>query len=123
MEAKDTVIKPDELGQAIIKHPKLPMGQAIAIEQAEISFKAGEEEEYRKWVKAFMRAGILIAEADTVGVAVEETKRAGIREVVEWVDKCFELKQLPSMPDHTFYYELHVLCDVWQAKLKEWGIE
>jgi len=37
MEAKDTVIKPDELGLAIIKHPELPMGQAISIEQAEIT--------------------------------------------------------------------------------------
>jgi len=43
VEAKDTVIKPGELGLAIIKHPELPMGQAISIEQAEISFPAGEK--------------------------------------------------------------------------------
>ena len=41
MKAEDTVIKPDELGQAIINHPELPMGQAISIEQSEVSFKAG----------------------------------------------------------------------------------
>lgn len=41
MEAKDTVIRPELLGVAIISHPELPMGQAISIEQAEISFKAG----------------------------------------------------------------------------------
>ena len=44
MKWEDTVIKPDELGLAIIKHPELPMGQAIPIEQAEISFKAGIKE-------------------------------------------------------------------------------
>ena len=49
MEAKDTVM--ENLAQAIIAHPNLPMGQAIAIEQAEISFKAGIKEvveEYKK---------------------------------------------------------------------------
>jgi hypothetical protein len=38
MKANDTIIN---LAQAIIAHPELPMGQAIAIEQAEVSFKAG----------------------------------------------------------------------------------
>ena len=45
MEAKtwqETVIKPHELGLAIIKRPELPMGQAISIEQAEISFTLGK---------------------------------------------------------------------------------
>ena len=42
MEAKDTVM--ENLAQAIIAHPDLPMGQAIAIEQAEISFKVGIKE-------------------------------------------------------------------------------
>lgn len=41
MEAKDTAMV--NLAQAIMKHPELPMGQAISIEQAEISFKAGME--------------------------------------------------------------------------------
>ena len=41
LEAKDTVMT--NLVQAITNHPDLPMGQAIAIEQAEISFKAGYE--------------------------------------------------------------------------------
>jgi len=42
MEGKDTVM--ENLAQAILAHPDLPMGQAIAIEQAEISFKAGEKQ-------------------------------------------------------------------------------
>ena len=44
MEAKDTVIRPELLGVAIISHPELPMGQAISIEQAAISFEAGMRE-------------------------------------------------------------------------------
>ncbi len=44
MKAADTVMKPEELPQAIIENPDLPMGQAIAIKQAEISFKAGMRE-------------------------------------------------------------------------------
>lgn len=63
--------------------PKTP----LAMEIAEISFKAGRDEEYRKWVKAFMGAGILIAEADTVNIAIKETKRAGIREVVDYFSR------------------------------------
>ncbi len=42
MEAKDTVIK--DLSLPILSHLDLPMGQAIAMEQAEISFKAGIKE-------------------------------------------------------------------------------
>jgi len=54
-------------------------------DMVEISFKAGEEKEYKKWVDAFMKAGILIAEVDTVGIAIDEAKRAGKMVVVEWV--------------------------------------
>ena len=57
MKAKkweDTVIKPDELGLAIIKHPELPMGQAISIEQAEITWDKAEEH-YAKLYEALGR--------------------------------------------------------------------
>lgn len=43
MDWKDTVMS--NLALAIMNHPDLPMGQAIAIDQAEISFKLGQEEE------------------------------------------------------------------------------
>lgn len=55
---KQTVIKPDKLGLTIIEHPELPMGQAIALEQAkhtgDICYKAGVEagrREVVKWVE------------------------------------------------------------------------
>jgi len=52
--AKDTVM--ENLAQAITAHPDLPMGQAIAIEQAEISFKAGMN--YGIWLFAWWKDGV-----------------------------------------------------------------
>ncbi len=75
MEAKDTVMS--NLADAITKHTDLPMGQAIAIEQAEISFKAG------------------------------------MREVVEWVEQ-------NTSRMNTNMYGISLDGAAWQAKLKEW---
>ena len=86
--------------------------ERIAQAQDKISFMAGEEEEYKKWVKAFMKVGVLIAEADTVGIAIEEIKRAGTREMVEWIITRFE--SYHGNPVHTVE---------WETKLKEWGID
>jgi len=114
MEAKDTLASIDDLLIRGIDFNK-PIGEWLnkALEaQAEISFKAGEEEEYKKWVKAFMKVGVLIAEADTVGIAIEEIKRAGTREMVEWIITRFE--SYHGNPVHTVE---------WETKLKEWGID
>ena len=59
-------------------------------------------------------------EREIYGEIAEISFRAGIREVVEWIEKASEYKQLPNI-DHTFYYHLDVLDSVWQAKLKDWG--
>lgn len=72
MEAKDTVIKPEDLGASILKHPDLPMGQAIALEQAEVSFKAGYNQCSQDAI------------AGTYEL-VKASKQAGIKEVVDWV--------------------------------------
>lgn len=42
-----------------------------------------------------------------------ETKKAGIKEVVDWV--CSHTERLTAYPSFN--------RDEWQAKLKEWGIE
>jgi len=44
MEAEDTIMSTDRMGLACISNPDLPMGQAIAKEQAKISFKEGAKE-------------------------------------------------------------------------------
>lgn len=102
MEAKDTIM--GNLAQAIIAHPDLPMGQAIAIEQAEISFKAGQKEG---------RKGMFLA-GDYNGYL------RGIKEVVEWVNKRVDWK-------FAINKEIggHISFNIaqWQAQLKEWGVK
>ena len=97
---EDTVIKPDELGLAIIKHPELPMGQAIAIEQAEISFKIGKT------------AGVAESLIPSVN-AIKDSYKAGINEVVKWIEE-HKYK--------TRYLEGDIMVSVedWQTQLKDW---
>ena len=57
-----------------------------------------------------------------VDAQAEISYRAGIREVVEWLDKNLELYwRSVSTTKHDYYIPLS-LGDIWQAKLKEWGI-
>lgn len=93
MEAKDTVMS--NLVWAVAAHPDLPMGQAIALEQAEVSFKAGEAQGKMDFL---LKQSPIILEA----------KQAGIKEVVEWVEK--------TAPG------AYRMRTDWQAKLKEWGV-
>ncbi len=94
MEAKDTVMNRDYMKTLILAKHCSPetrpndititdIEEDLSNEQAEISFKAGQEDEYKKWVNAFKSAGIMIASTEMVSVAIEETKRAGIKKVVE----------------------------------------
>jgi len=91
MEAKDTVI--DLRG--------LTTGEVgVANRQAEISFKAGEQESDKKWRQILK---------DSVTMA----KLAGIKEVVEWIE---------AVRIGGYNLCIKVGWDEWQAKLKEWGI-
>ncbi len=130
VQAKDTLMSKDEmLGCSLVgKYPFKDVEDVInetCIHQAEITWdiasKAGQEEENKGWVKAFMDVGILIAEANTVGIAIDETKRAGIREVVEWINKnCMECQSnTPSNKDE--YLGFHKQS--WQTQCKKWGIK
>ena len=47
-----------------------------------------------------------------IAVDFAEGKKAGIREVVEWISQHIDLV---VFPDNKFY-------DAWQSKLKDWGI-
>jgi len=84
---EDTIMSDEEVGRRWnIHQPTLVHGglvKPLLEAQAQISFEAGEEEECKKWVKAFMDAGIMIAGANTVGIAVDETRREGMRKVVD----------------------------------------
>ena len=71
--------------------------QPILEAQAEVSFRIGKT--------------LSVAETMELSLkAMEDMKKAGLKEVVDWVEK-----HKPFMAFH---------CDKdWQAKLKEWGIE
>ncbi len=85
MEAKDTVM--------ILIDPT-PTVEKFIKEQAEISFKAGEQEADKKW-RQILEDSVVLA------------KLAGRREVVEWVNNNVLVQRGLA----------------WQAKLKEWGID
>ena len=116
MEARDTVIKPGELGLAICKHPELPMGQAISIEQAEISFKAGQESKNTEIRELRIEVG---------SVAFTKGKKAGIREVVETIDNMGLIEHNDSPLHETGATILDCPACCWYAyktKLRELGI-
>ena len=71
--------------------------------QAEISFRAGEEQQALKAIKDFAT----YAQSGELDKRFREIKLLGIMEVVEWV--CAN--------------QIFTDIDEWQAKLKEWGIE
>ncbi len=76
---------------------------------AEISFKAGMEEEAKGGLNSLSHI-----------TGFREGKVAGIREVVEWM----LTQQLPKEYQAEEYRGLIVVDNKhWQAKLKEWGIK
>ena len=103
--AVDDVLKADGLG---IKAPQSAkdyyMERRIAIleAQAEISFKAGQQESDKRW-REILR--------DTVFLA----KATGRREVVEWIDGH---SWIPENNIHA----ISIWGKEWQAKLESWPI-
>lgn len=55
--------------------------------QAKISFKLGQEEERKKWIKEAMGIGILIAKPKEQAGIAREYRLQGINEVVEWIEE------------------------------------
>ncbi len=100
MKAEDTVM--ENLAPAIIAHPDLPMGQAIAIEQAELSFKAGLE-----------KGAAMVNAANAENL--KQMRRAGQRDVVDWFKDnpvvCVSAKEAKEF------------LNKWEAQLKKWGID
>ena len=117
MEAKDTVMSPADMKRIASKltdgfrHYLLPDEAAEA--QAEISFKAGQKEEREK---SYGDIADIVAKVmvNYLKPIMEKAKKVGIREVVEWVN---ERQKLGYLSPHCGFGLL------WQAKLKEWGIE
>lgn len=103
MEAKDTVTSACALCSS-------------AINQAEISFKAG----YDKRESEFVYNPDYLDFQKGVEVGKLMGRLAGIKEVVEWLKTC----QMPDKPSSEPYPGLVLVSKVqFEAKLKEWDIQ
>lgn len=85
MKAKDTVMSYESVEQML--HTPDPewvdKGRNIAETQAEISFKAGKQDEYKRWIKAMLKEGIMIASPEQLRRVIRNLKQEGAREVIE----------------------------------------
>jgi len=52
----------------------------------------------------------------------EAGRRAGIKEVVEWLSTCMLREYCDTKDKDVFCRDYRVYNGEWQAKLKEWGI-
>ncbi len=100
MEAKDTVMEGRDLCRLFINSTLSTSDslRKVAKAQAEISFKAGQE--------------------DVCTVPVSKFIEQGMRKVVEWMARY-------SLTAYGNYYNIgwSISLKEWQAKLKEWGIK
>ena len=116
MEAKDTVMKDEEIAgitQKILgdELPELndynwtvsDVERAIAQAQAEISFKAGQEQ------------STVIAELDAMERGYQAGKEDGIKEVVEWI----ETHQLIK-PDKDSLTRFEPFYQIGEKELRKW---
>jgi len=111
MEAKDTVMSDEQLGEA--SWGKWNASHLRVVEaQSEISFKAGQQ-----WV---WDEGIIQQTFD-------EGKKKGIREVVEWIDGLIigvdNCKFEERLDGDKGCIVLDMNENQWQAQKKEWGID
>jgi len=112
MKAKDTVMMPEQTRKK--RKELFPHGHKDCFEceqfvrnaQAEISFKGGQQKEYKRWIKACMKAGMLIYAPDHL----VNLHKAGIKQVVEWIED-----------NRMFNRKTDKWCE-WQAQLKDWGL-
>lgn len=133
MEAKETVMNKGQIQEAIIQGradlPAYGSGsaehwqaeyKAVAQAQAEISFKAGEHKQKLICSQCPNAGSCLNTEGclEEIESGLEAIKKAGIREVVEWLEGEFVKATGDLVKPYRFINE-----DGWQAKLKEWGIE
>jgi len=98
MDYKDTIN-----AQGVMPASKL----AIRLDQAEISFKAGEDKGYAH------------ARQHCEDVIIPQTEKQARKEVVDWIKKNSETFETHSGR----IFEFNLRKEEWQTKLKEWGID
>ena len=101
MKARETVLSSQEIYDKFYEVRDVSgTAQRVAEAQAEISFKAGEVEGFKKRLE------------------MREPYKAGIKEVVEWLIDSNLHKGLDFE-----YWKVLIYKEDWQAKLKEWGLK
>lgn len=96
--------------------------------QSEISFKAGREEEYKRWIKFGMMAGLLLSQPQQLKRIIPQIKgeehKAGIREVVEFSnDICILHGDADARVRQGKVLRKGHCYECWQAQLKKWEIK
>ena len=113
MEAKDTVINYKRIQEIDLKNAESNFTDAlwdVAREQAEISFKAGQEDVVRLTHPYFQ-------------AIAKDSKQAGMEVVVEWVKE--NAPSVKAYAKHSPFNEpiWAISQERWQDQLKKWGIE
>ena len=112
MKAKDTIMTEDEL-VALPHYDR----DTVLLAQAEISFKAGREQEKKEW---FQKTDEEKARDNFTQQIIERSYAQGKREVVEWV----ESQRLAGFTLIQGIGEgIPISGSKWRAKLKKWGIK
>ena len=96
MEAEDTIMSPEQITGWLDGNPV----STLVAKQAELSFKAGQDDIMRLTHPYFQ-------------AIAKDNYKAGIRKVVEWVSRNIYFTDNQDMPR---------IFSKWQAELKEWGI-
>ena len=102
MEAKDTVMGKEQWDNIFYRGSGTLGG--ICKKQAQISFKAGYETKC----------------LEMCGHAIREVRKAGIKEVVDWMNEAMAFTNSENLPPNILRIDFKY--DKWQAKLKEWGL-
>jgi len=105
MEAKDTILTQKQFEKAEKQGKWADDYNPILEAQAEISFRAGAREEAR-----------------LCQLAVQDACKAGIKEVVDWINQNHE-EMIDGWAGKNKLVGLDIDPKDWQAKLEEWGIK
>lgn len=120
MEAKDTVmgIKLEHMSDcAVHNEPAFPMGQCNCrpkglLNKGDMKILAREV-----WNRTETYPELVAK------VQAEISFKAGIKEVVEWINQAEHLLYVPEGDKETIDHGILLRPSKWQRKLKEWGIE
>jgi len=121
MEAKDTILAEEQWREIFDKEIRLNTAYHACRKcikaQAEISFKAGMVERQKETEKRIKDLQETCSQWERLSA---DSRKVGIREVVEWVKK--EIIIVASDGVLFIRHDQTLVKQKWQAKLKEWQV-